>query len=227
MTNRAQRCETHKLALFFGGWEGQGLACSFCCCHFGSRTILRVNFERFVHMVSTLVEMQSFTTVESVFVWAPLKGEPLQKCYTSSVLKMLITHEFWLLCRRLIRWGNFEVVRTCQSCVAGSESQSGGCKGGCSLENYWFACWCASSCWFHCAEYVDWLLTTITGLCLVWCLRLRKNSQLNSLQRSRYSSKATFVRTKILLHGNRMMRRLKLQGTTFSSDGSIITHQRW
>ena len=42
-------------------------------------------------------------------------------------------------------WGNLEVVRTCQACVAGSESQSGGCKGGCSLENYWFACWWASS----------------------------------------------------------------------------------
>ena len=30
-------------------------------------------------MEPTPVEMQSFTTVESVFVWAQLKGEPLQK----------------------------------------------------------------------------------------------------------------------------------------------------
>ena len=63
----------------FGGWEGQGLACSSCCCHFGSRAILRVIFERIVHMEPTPVEMQSFTTVESVFLWAQLKGETLQK----------------------------------------------------------------------------------------------------------------------------------------------------
>ena len=36
-------------------------------------------FIRNVHMEPTPVEMQSFTTVESVFVWAQLKGEPLQK----------------------------------------------------------------------------------------------------------------------------------------------------
>ena len=37
------------------------------------------DFKRIVHMEPTPVEMQSFTTVESVFVWAQLKGEPLQK----------------------------------------------------------------------------------------------------------------------------------------------------
>ena len=63
------------------------------------------DFKRIVHMEPTPVEMQSFTTVESVFVWAQLKGEPLQNCYTSWVLKMMITHEFWLLCRRLIGMG--------------------------------------------------------------------------------------------------------------------------
>ena len=34
------------------------------------------NFERFVHMEPTPVEMQSFTTVQSVFLWAQLKGDP-------------------------------------------------------------------------------------------------------------------------------------------------------
>ena len=37
------------------------------------------NFERIVHMEPTPVEMQSFTTVQSVFLWAQLKGDPLQK----------------------------------------------------------------------------------------------------------------------------------------------------
>ena len=36
-------------------------------------------FERIVHIEPTPVEMQSFTTVESVFLWAQLKGESLQK----------------------------------------------------------------------------------------------------------------------------------------------------
>ncbi len=40
---------------------------------------MRVLFERFVHMEPTPVEMQSFTTVQSVCAWAQLKGEPLQK----------------------------------------------------------------------------------------------------------------------------------------------------
>ena len=58
------------------------------------------NFERFVHMEPTPVEMQSFTTVESVFLWAQLKGDPLQELL-NMVLKLMITHEFWLLCRSL------------------------------------------------------------------------------------------------------------------------------
>ena len=45
-------------------------------------------------MEPTPVEMQSFMTVESVFVRAQLKGEPLQKLLYIWVVKMLITHVF-------------------------------------------------------------------------------------------------------------------------------------
>ena len=50
-------------------------------------------------------------------------------------------------------------------------------------------------------------------------------SQLNSSQRSKNSSRAIcpYVDFAVWVpHGNRMLRKLKLQGTTFSSDGSII-----
>ena len=35
VTNRAQRCETHKLALFLVGGRVEVSRAGFCCCHFG------------------------------------------------------------------------------------------------------------------------------------------------------------------------------------------------
>ena len=35
VTNRAQRCEMHKLALFLVGGRVVVLRAGFCCCHFG------------------------------------------------------------------------------------------------------------------------------------------------------------------------------------------------
>ena len=41
----------------------------------------------------------------------------------------MITHEFWLLFRKLLERCNRAVVRTCQACDAGSKSQNGGVQG--------------------------------------------------------------------------------------------------
>ena len=80
---------------------------------------VRVLFERIVHMKSTPVEMQSFVTVRSVVLWAQLEGDPLQALLNIWVWKSMITHEFLFFWRSMRRC-NREVVRTCQSCDAGS-----------------------------------------------------------------------------------------------------------
>ena len=108
---------------------------------FGSRTTLRVILKELCTWSQHLLRCSRSRLWSLCSCGHNSKANHYRNCYTSWVLKMMITHEFWLLCRRLIGMGNLEVVRTCQACVAGSESQSGGCKGGCSLENYWFACW--------------------------------------------------------------------------------------
>ena len=68
----------HKLALFW--WVGGMWSCvQISVVAIWVKNDSARNFERIVHMEPTPVEMHSFTTVQSVFVWAQLKGEPLQK----------------------------------------------------------------------------------------------------------------------------------------------------
>ena len=73
--------------------------------------------------------MESFATVRSVFLWVQLIGDPLQELLNSLGVELMITHEFWLLFRKLMERCNRAVVRTCQACDAGSKSQNGGVQG--------------------------------------------------------------------------------------------------
>ena len=75
--------------------------------------------------------MQSFTTVKSVFLWVQLIGDPLQALLY--MWRLMITHVFWLLFRKLLERCNRAVVRTCQACDAGSKSQNGGVQGAADL----------------------------------------------------------------------------------------------
>ena len=104
------------------------------------RRLCACTFERIVHMELTPVEMQSFATVRSVVLWAQLEGDPLQALLNIWVWKSMITHEFLFFWKSLGRC-NREVVRSCQSCDAGSKSQNGGGQEGSSLDNHLPTCW--------------------------------------------------------------------------------------
>ena len=62
----------------FSGREGCGHACKcLCSSPFACKNDVARTFVRIANMEPTPVEMQSFTTVQSVFLWAQLKGDPL------------------------------------------------------------------------------------------------------------------------------------------------------
>ena len=70
-------------------------------------------------MEPTPANMQSFETVQSVLLWAQLKGDSLQASLHFWVLKLMII----LLFRKLLGRSNREVVCDCQACEAGSKAK--------------------------------------------------------------------------------------------------------
>ena len=61
-----------------GGWGGSGLACRVLLLPFWLKSYSARNFQRATIMEPTPANMQSFATVQSVFLWAQLKGDSLQ-----------------------------------------------------------------------------------------------------------------------------------------------------
>ena len=214
------------------------------------------DFERIVHMEPTPVEMQSFTTVESVFVWAQLKGEPLQKLlYILGVedddhprVLAAVSEADWdgaiskwsalakpaspaLKAKAVVAKGaavlkttglrvgeqapvssivpnmstgsglgkfNFNTVTNQSSEVVMSVLEAGELK--VAYDNYKAV--------FGVVPPVEEELTA---------------EQLTAVQKFLEGDICPYVDFAVWVpHGNRMMRKLKLQGTTFSSDGSII-----
>ena len=93
-------------------------------------------------MEPTLVEMQSFTTVQSVFLWAQLKGDPLQEL--SNILAVEVDdHPRVLAALSESDWDDAisKWSALAKPATPAQKNQSGGCKGGCSLEYYWSTCW--------------------------------------------------------------------------------------
>ena len=68
----------------------------------------------------TPANMQSFETVQSVLLWAQLKGDSLQASLNIWVLKLMII----LVFRELLGRCNREVVCACQACDAGSKAKT-------------------------------------------------------------------------------------------------------
>ena len=191
------------------------------------------DFERIVHMEPTLVEMQSFTIVEPVFVWAQLEGEPLQKLlYILGVedddhprVLAAVSEADWdgaiskwsalakpaspaLKAKAVVAKGA-AVLKTTGLRVGEQAPVSSIVP---NKDVDWFG---AGEVQFqHGHESVfgsgdvcsrGWRAEGRLRNCkaVAWCFRLRKNSQLNSSQWSGNSSRATFVPTWILLSGCR------------------------
>ena len=214
------------------------------------------NFERFVHMEPTPVEMQSFTTVQSVFLWAQLKGDPLQELLNilgvevddhprvlaalsesdwddaiskwsalakpatpAQRAKAVVARGAAVLKTTGLRVGeqvavtsnvpnvstgsglgkfNFNTVTNQSSEVVMSVLEAGELK--VAYDNYKAV--------FGVFPPVEEELTA---------------EQLTAVQKFLEGDICPYVDFAVWVpHGNRMMRKLKLQGTTFSSDGSII-----
>ena len=102
-------------------------------------------------MEPTPANMQSFETVQSVLLWAQLKGDSLQASLNIWVLKLMII----LLFRELLGRCNREVVCACQACDAGSKAKTVVASGAASLDMY-SPTLASSFSSFQCAEFVDY-----------------------------------------------------------------------
>ena len=191
------------------------------------------NFERFVHMEPTFVEMQSFTTVQSGLLWAQLKGDPPESDWDDAISKWSAFAKLATpseKAKAVVARGA-AVLKTAGLRVGeqvAATSTAPNVSTGSGMEKFNFNTVTNQS-----LEVVMSVLEAgelkvaydnykaVFGVFLPAEEEL-KAEQLTAVQQFLEGDICPYVDFAVWVpHGNRMMRKLKLQSTTFSSDGSI------